>query len=441
MDADTIKRLDKEHHLHSWSVQGQLDPIVFDHGEGACFWDAYGKRYIDFSSILMNLNTGYQHPKVVEAIKEQAEKCCYCSPSHAYESRSMLAEALSKVTPGDLGHFFFTLGGAESNDNAIKIARLYTGKFKVISRYRSYHGATFGAITLTGDPRRPPVEPGIPGVVHALDPYCYRCSFKLKYPECGIQCAKHIEEVILYENPDTVAAVVLESVTGSNGIFVPPPEYMPMVREICNKYNIMLVCDEVMSGFGRTGKWFAIQNWDVVPDIITMAKGLTSGYVPLGAVAVNQKIFDHFQDNMLWCGLTYNAHPLSCAAAVATLQVYHEEGLIDRARVLGEKLMKRLVEMKEKHPCVGDVRGIGLFNIIELVKDKATREPLIPWNASGPDLALNKEIHRKLLEGGVSTFVRWNWIFVCPPLVIKEEELNEGLEVIDNVLSFADTKL
>jgi taurine--2-oxoglutarate transaminase len=441
MEAAEIKTLDRTHHLHSWSVQGALDPMVFDRGEGSCFWDANGKRYLDLSSQLMNLNTGFQHPKVVKAIQEQAAKCCFCGPGFAHETRSQLVDALRKVTPGDLDHFFFTLGGAESNDNAIKIARLFTGKFKVLARYRSYHGATFGAIALTGDPRRPPVEPGIPGVVHVFDPFCYRCSFNLVYPDCGLQCAKNIEEVILYENPDTVAGIFLESVTGSNGIFVPPPEYMPMVREICDRYGILMICDEVMSGFGRAGQWFAIQNWDVVPDIITMAKGLTSGYLPLGAVALSKRIWEHFQDHMLWCGLTYNAHPLGCGAAVATLKVYEEEGLIEKARVLGAQLMRDLEALKEKHPSVGDVRGIGLFTIIELVKDRDTREPLIPWNASGADLALNKEIHKRLLEGGVSTFVRWNWIFVVPPLVMTEAELREGLGVMDEVLKFVDTKV
>jgi len=441
MDSVEIKRLDRQHHLHSWSAQSAIDPMVFDHGRGACFWDGNGKRYLDFFSQQVNLNTGFQHPKVVKAIQEQAEKCCYCAPGFAYEKRSELAHALSKVTPGDLKHFFFTLSGAESNENAIKIARLFSGKFKILARYRSYHGASFGAITLTGDPRRPPVEPGIPGVIHVLDPYCYRCSFNLTYPECGIQCAKHIDEIIRYEGPETVAGLFLETVTGSNGLFVPPPEYMPMIREICDRHNVLMICDEVMSAFGRTGKWFAVEHWDVVPDIITMAKGLTSGYVPLGAVAVSNRIADHFQDHVLWCGLTYNAHPLACGAAVATLKVYEEEGLLERSRRLGDLLMAELKGLQSRHPCVGDVRGIGLFTIIELVKDRDSREPLVPWNATGGALALTKEINKRLLAGGVYTWVRWNWIFVSPPLVISEEELKEGLGVIDEVLSFVDTQL
>jgi len=441
MDAAEIKRLDREHNLHSWSVQGALDPIVFDHGRGAWFWDADGKKYLDFASQLMNLNTGFQHPKVVKAIQDQAAQCCFCSPAFAYKTRSELVRALVEVTPGDLNHFFFTLGGAEANDNAIKIARLYTGKFKILARYRSYHGATFGAISLTGDPRRIPAEPGIPGVIHVLDPYCYRCSFNLTYPSCGLQCAKHIEEIILYENPDAVAAVFLEGVTGSNGILAPPPEYWPMVRDICTRHNVLLISDEVMSGFGRTGRWFAVDHWDVVPDMMTMAKGLTSGYLPLGAVAVSQKIADHFQDKMLWAGLTYNAHPLCCGAAAATLEVYKEEGLVDKAGTLGRTLRQELEALKERHPSVGDVRGLGLFCLIELVKDRESKEPLIPWNAAGPDLAFNKEINRRLLDGGLFTWVRWNWIFVVPPLVITEAELREGLEIIDRVLDFVDGQL
>jgi taurine--2-oxoglutarate transaminase len=441
MDAHDIKRLDREFHLHSWSAQGAIDPMVFDRGEGACFWDGSGKRYLDFFSQQVNLNTGHQHPRVIRAIREYAEKCCYCAPGFAHESRSRLAEALSRVTPGDLKRFFFTLSGAESNENAIKIARLSTGRFKILARYRSYHGASYGAVSLTGDPRRPPVEPTLPGIIHVLDPYCYRCSFKLSYPSCGIQCARHVEEILLYEDPGTVAGLFLETVTGSNGLFVPPPEYLPMVREICSRHGVLMICDEVMSGFGRTGRWFAVEHWDVVPDIITMAKGLTSGYVPLGAVAVSRKISDHFQDHVLWCGLTYNAHPLACAAGVATLRVYEEERLLERSTRLGRLLMEALKELEARHPCVGDVRGLGLFTLIELVKDKDTREPLVPWNAAGSALALTKEINRRLLAGGVYTWVRWNWIFVTPPLVITEDELKEGLDVIEGVLSFVDAQI
>jgi len=441
MEAEEIKRIDREHHLHSWSVQGALNPLVFDHGQGVYFWDSEGKRYLDMSSQLMNLNIGYNHPRVIDAIKKQAEKAAYCGPGFALDSRSEVLARLTKITPGDLDYFFFTLSGAESNENAIKIARLFTGKQKIIARYLSYHGASYGAISLTGDPRRPPVEPGIPGVVHVRDPFCYRCPYGQTYPGCGIQCAKEIEDVIAYEEPSTVAAVIVEGITGSNGIFVPPTEYYKRLREICDKNNVMLISDEVMSGFGRTGAWFGIDNFGVVPDIMVMAKGLTCGYVPMGAVAVSKKIWEHFRDKMLWCGLTYNAHPLACGAAAACLDVYKEEGLVENARKLGGELLHELEALKQKHPCVGDVRGKGLFAAIDLVKDRQTKEPLIPWNAKGADGALTKEINGRLLRGGVSTQVRWNWIFLAPPLVINLEQLREGLKVIDETLTFVDSKI
>jgi taurine--2-oxoglutarate transaminase len=274
-----------------------------------------------------------------------------------------------------------------------------------------------------------------------LDPYCYRCPFGASYPSCGIQCAKHVEEVFLYEDPNTIAALFVEGLVGSNGIIVPPPEYLPMVREICNKYNVLLVSDEVMSGFGRTGKWFAVDNWNVVPDIMTMAKGLTSGYLPLGAVAVNKKISDYFQNHMLWGGLTYNAHPLCCGAAAATMEVYRDENLVAESARKGKILMDRLEAMKAKHACVGDVRGLGLFTVIEMVKDKKTREPLVPWNAAGPDMALSKEVNKRLLEKGLYTYVRWNWLFAVPPLTISDEELQGGLAIIDEVLDWVDTQV
>jgi len=439
MDAAKIKALDKAHHLHSWSIQSQLDPLVFSHGQGALMWDADGKRYLDFSSQLMNLNTGHQHPKIVKAIQDWAEKCCFIGPGYAYESRSLLVEKLAQITPDNISHFFFTLGGAEAVENAVKMAKLYSGKQKVISRYRSYHGATMGAVSLTGDPRRWAAEPGIPGVLKIFDPYCYRCSFGLEYPSCKLRCAENVAEVMMYEGAkDYVAAVIVESVTGSNGIIVPPDGYFQRLREICDEFNVLLICDEVMAGFGRTGQWFAFENWGIKPDIITMAKGLTSGYMPLGCVAVSQDIADYFQDNMLWCGLTYNAHPLSCGAAVACLEVYEEENLINKTKELGEICRIELNKLKEKHKCVGQARGIGLFWVLELVKDKQTREPISPFNTMNE---LSKEIVKRLKQGGVLTFVHWHKIFVVPPLVITEEELREGLAVIDDVLDFVDSQI
>jgi taurine--2-oxoglutarate transaminase len=439
MSQSETKRYDKEYVVHSWSVQSALDPLVITRTKGVYMWDENGKRYIDMTSQLMNQNIGHQHPKVIQAIKDQADKLCFVAPGVAYESRSFLGRALAEVTPGDLKRFFFTLSGADANENAVKIARMYTKKWKIITRYRSYHGATYGAIALSGDPRRPPVEPAMPGVVRVFDPYCYRCSFGLTYPECNLKCADSVEEVIQYETPETVAAVLVESVVGSNGLIVPPDGYMQRLREICTRNNVLLIADEVMSGFGRTGKWFAIDNWGVVPDMITMAKGLTSGYVPLGAVAISRKIMDVLDKQMLWAGLTYNAHPLACGAAIATLKVYEEDKMFANAVAMGDVIRKETDAMKDRHKSVGDARGLGLFWALELVKNKKTREPLVKWNAMGADAAAAKEINKRLLEGGVYTTVRWNYLFIAPPLCIQEEELWEGLKGIDRVLDYADS--
>ena len=434
-----IGELERKYVLRSWAVQGKNTYEEIVKAQGCWFWNSEGKKYLDFSSQLININIGHQHPKIIEAIKEQAEKICYITPSYASEPRAKLAELVAKHTPGDLVKTLFTLGGAEANDNAIKIARAFTGRFKVISRYRSYHGATYGAISLTGDPRRPPVEPGIPGVVRVFEPYCYRCSFGKSYPGCGLECAEHVREVMLYEGPDNIAAFFVEPVTGTNGIFVPPKEYLPRIREICDEFGVLLVADEVMTGWGRTGKWFGVDNWNVIPDMMTMAKGITQGYIPLGAVVVNEKIANYLDSNMLWCGLTYSGHPLACATGVATVKVYEEENLIENSAAMGEVLWKRLLEMKENHPSIGDVRSIGLFSAIELVKDHETKEPLAPWN--GPDPGIIGKISSCLKEKGVYVYPRWNYLFIAPPIAINEEELNFGLNVIDQCLNLADQSL
>jgi len=439
MDVDEIKRLDKAHIMHPWAVNASIDPTVIADVDGIYLIDSSGRRIIDFSSQLMSVNVGHKNQKIIKAIQEQAEKVCYVYPGFTYESRVKLGQSLAEVTPGDLNKFFFTLGGAEANDNAIKIARAYTKKNKILARYRSYHGATFGAITLTGDPRRPPVEPAIPGVVHFLDPYCYRCSFGLTYPECGLRCAEHVAEIIQYEIADTVAAVFVESVTGSNGIIIPPDGYMKRLREICDENNVLLITDEVMSGFGRTGQWFAVQNWNVVPDLLTMAKGLTSSYIPLGAVAMSKKVSSTLDEEMFYCGLTYNAHPLSCAAAIAAIEVYKEEKLIENARAMGSILKTELERLKEKHACVGDARAIGLFSCLELVKNKKTREPLSPYNAMGKAAENSTEISKRLMARGLFTIVRWMFLFIVPPLPTNEAQLREGLSIIDEVLDYADT--
>jgi taurine--2-oxoglutarate transaminase len=427
MNAAEIIGLNREYTLFSWSVQSAVDPIPMVRGEGVFYWDSDGNRYIDFSSQLVNLNIGHQHPKVVQAIKDQADVLCFAQPSAVTEPRGRLGQMLAEVAPGDLQKSFFCLGGAEANENAIKLAKMYTKRQKILARYRSYHGATHGAISLTGDRRRWAAEPAIPGVIHVFDPYCYRCHFGWTPDKCHRECITHIEDVIQFEGPENVAAIFMEGVTGTNGILVPPDDYWPRMRELCSKYDILLVADEVMSGFGRTGTWFAVDHWDVVPDMITTAKGLTSGYVPLAAVIVSEPIAQYFEDKMLYCGLTYSGHPLSCAAGVATLQVYHDEGLIENANRLGVVLGEQLEEIKSRHPSVGDVRYIGLFAAIELVKDRETKEPL----PAGPLAKLCR-------ERGLSTFFPANLIFVAPPLCITETELRDGLKIIDEVLESAD---
>lgn len=434
---EAIKRQNREYTLFSWSVQNKVDPIVVTGGKGVRFWDASGKVYLDFSSQLINSNIGHQHPKVIQAIHEQAEKLCFAAPSFATEVRGELGRLLAEVSPGNLKKSFLTLGGAEANDNAIKIARFYTGRHKIISRYRSYHGATYGAMTLSGDFRRLPIEPGIPGVVRVFDPYCYRCSFHQEPSTCHLECVSSIEEVINYEGPDKIAAVIIEGITGTNGIHVPPPTYVPALRQLCDKYDILLIADEVMSGWGRTGEWFSVNHWNVVPDIITTAKGITSGYVPLGAVIMSDKIGDFFEDKMLWAGLTYNAHTLSCAAAVACINVYKEDRLIENSREMGQVLAGELARMKERHPSVGDVRSIGLFSCIELVKDRQTREPLV----TAKDQSLIGNINKFLLENGVLVVTRLNTIVVAPPLCINRDELLEGLAKVDEALDLADRAL
>jgi taurine--2-oxoglutarate transaminase len=427
MTADEIVRLNKEYTLFSWSVQGTVDPIPAVRSGGVYFWDANDKQYLDFSSQLVNVNIGHQHPKVVQAIQEQAAKLCFVQPAMATEPRGRLGQKLAEITPGNLKKAFFCLGGAEANENAIKLARWYTKRNKILARYKSYHGATHGAVALTGDYRRLAAEPVIPGVVHIFDPYCYRCTFGWTRDTCRRECITHIEEVIRYEGPDRVAAIFLEGITGTNGIIIPPDDYWPRMREMCDKYGILLVDDEVMSGFGRTGRWFAVDHWSVTPDMISMAKGLTSGYVPLAAVVVSEPIARYFDDQMLAGGLTYGSHTLGCAAGVATVGVYEEDGLIENSARLGKLLGERLEDLKARHPSVGDVRYLGLFSAIELVKDRATKEPL-------PSAMLNKFLR----ERGLSTFLPSNLIFVTPPLCITQAQLEEGLALIDQALEISD---
>lgn len=425
--------------LYEWTAQSAMKPLVIDRAKGIYFWDVDGKRYMDFNSQLMCVNIGHGDERVINAIKAQLDQVAYVAPTTATTAvRAELGRLLQEITPGNLSKAFFTNGGAEANENAIKIARWFTGRHKIIARYRSYHGATAGAVTLTGDPRRWAAEPGIPGVVRAMDPYRYRCRWCADRPACTLDCLNHIEDIITFEGPHTIAAVIVESVVGTNGLIIPPDGYMQGLRELCTKYGILLICDEIMSGFGRTGEWFAVDHWGVTPDIMTMAKGLTSAYVPLGATMVTDTIAEFFEDRTLYAGLTYNAHPVGCAAAIACINIYRQDRLIENARTLGAVLQAELNRLKERHPSVGDVRAIGLFSLVELVKNRTTREPLVPFNPRPDELGPIPQLNAFFREHGLFTFVRWNTFFINPPLCITEEQLREGLAIIDRGLEITD---
>lgn len=422
--AEHTKRLDKRHVIHSWTVNETLDPLVVERAEGVYFWDTDGKRYLDFSSALCNLNLGHQHPKVVAAIKAQADKLCYLHPSLTTSARAEAASAIAQVTPGDLNQVFFTTGGADANENALKFARYFTGRDKILAKYKSYHGATMGALSLTGDKRRTPAGVGIPGVVHFPDPFTYRPPYGVAEADLVEHCAQHLEYIIEWEGPETIAALFLETLAGSGGGYhALPAGYLERVREICDKHGILLVCDEVMVGFGRTGKWFAVQHTDVIPDMITMAKGLTCGYVPLGAVAVSDRMMDKLGKQKLWAGLTYTGHPLGCATAVAAIQTYHEENLVENAAAMGKVIKERMAKMHTDHPLIGDARISGLFGAIELVKDRKTKEPL------------DAPIKAMLMERGLSTLVKGHIIFVGPPLIVTEEQVHDGMDIIEAVIA------
>jgi taurine--2-oxoglutarate transaminase len=428
MSGPEMVALTKRHTLYEWSAQSKADPIPVAGAKGCWFWTPEGKRYLDFNSQLMCVNIGHGDARVLRAMHDQAAMLAYANPFMATEPRARLGRKLAEIAPGDIDVFFFTNGGAEANENAIKLARLYTGRHKILARYRSYHGATAGSITLTGDPRRWAAEPGMPGVVHVMDPY----HGVTRGWDTVERSLADLEEVIQLEGPHTIAAFILEPVTGTNGILVPPDGYLQGVRDLCTKHGILMVADEVMSGFGRTGEWFAVNHWNVVPDLITMAKGLTSAYVPLGAVGMRRAIADHFTDRVFYGGLTYNSHPLGCAAALATLAVYEEDGLIDNARRMGALMRELHGELEAKHAIVGAARSIGLFGLIELVKDRRSMEPLAPFNGTSEPMAKLGRIFR---EEGLYTFVRWNTFFTNPPLCITEEELRHGFGIVDRGLA------
>jgi len=436
--AEIIEK-NKEFTLASWTAQNAWNPITMDRAEGVYFWDTEGKRYIDWSSQLVNVNVGHGHPHVIKAIQEHVAKISYAYPSIATEARGRLGELLAEVTPGKISKAFFTNGGTDAIENAIKMARLFTGRQKILTRWRSYHGATFGAATAGGDPRRHGHGPGIPDIVRLPDPYAYRSPvYRGRSQEEGDAImADMVEEIVQMEGPQLCAAILIEGYSGTSGIIQPSAVYWNRLREICDQYGMLLISDEVMSGFGRTGEWFGVDHYpDAQPDIMAMAKGITSGYVPLGGVVVSEEIAGYFDDHVLSTGLTYSSHPLAMAAGVANIEVYRNENLIENSREMGKVLRRGLLDLAEKHPIIGDIRGVGLHQVIELVKNRDTREPLSPFlgGFTEPMQIVNKTFR----EEGMSTFVRWSMIFNCPPLVITEAQIQEGLQIIDHALSKID---
>ncbi len=437
MNEEEIKSTLKEYNLQSWSKQKNINPIPVDKAEGIYFWDFEGNRYSDMSSQLVNMNLGFGNQAINQAIKAQVDKFCFVGPSYGAESRAKLAKKIIDLMPDNMGKVFFTNAGAESNENAVKIARMYTGKNKIFSRYRSYHGSSFGAGNLTGEPRRYALEPGVPGFVKFFDPYVYREAVDFESEEAAAKyyLAK-LEEQILYEGPNSIAAVVMETITGSNGVLIPPKGYMSGVRAICDKYGILMVCDEVMTGWCRTGKMFAFENFDIKPDIVTFAKGVTCGYVPLGGVAVSKEIAAYFDENLLSCGLTYSGHPLACAAGVACVNYYEEANILENVNLVGKVLGEQLEKLKATHACVGDVRYIGLFSAVELVKSKETKEALVPYGKD-PEGIMGKIIGL-LIERKFMTYSHENMILIAPPLIITKEQLVEEITKIDEVLNIVD---
>ena len=441
LNENEIVALCKEHNFWTWSAQAQVNPIPVKRARGVYFWDTAGKRYLDFNSMVMCVNIGHGDERVIEAMVSQARELPFAGPQMATWPRAALGKLLSEIVPPGLSKFLYTLGGADANENAIKLARAFTGRHKILTRYRSYHGATAGAIAATGDPRRVAWEPdNMPGVVHFLDPYRYRSTFHRANPDVSEadfcrDYLNHLEEIITYEGPHTIAAILLETVTGTNGVIIPPDGYLPGVRVLCDKYGILLIADEVMSGFGRTGKWFAVEHWGVVPDLISMAKGLTSGYAPLGAVAMKAEIAEFFNDRVYEGGLTYNGHPISLAAAIAVINVMHSDQLVEQAAQTGQVMADMLAELKDRHPSIGDVRSIGLFGILELVRNRQTKEPMAPFGGNSPEMA---DFRKFMLDHGVFIYTHWHTVLIIPPLIITPQQLAEGFAVLDEALAITD---
>ena len=428
------------HTIFSWSKQNGLNPINIASAKGVYLTDRSGKRYLDFTSQLMNVNIGHGDPRVTEAVVKQMAELSYVNPGMATEARGLLGKKLAEISPGTLNRTFFTNGGTEAVEHAIKLARLYTGRHKIITLFQSYHGATYGALSASGDPRGLPHDSqGVPNFIHIENPYFYRCPWNSKTPnECAENAAAHLERIVNYEGPNSIAAILMEGESGSSGCIKYPVGYWKKVKAIADKHGILTICDEVMSGFGRTGKWFGINHHDVEPDIMCMAKGMTSGYIPLGGFIVKEEIVKAFEDKPLPIGLTYSGHAVACAAANAVIDIYEKDNLVENAKLMGEYLDSQVEKLKDKHPSIGDFRNTGLLGCIELVKNRKTKEPMAPWNASPNEMVIMNKVMTKLNELGMYTFVRWNWIFTAPPLTINKDQVDEGMDIISKAIAVAD---
>jgi len=438
-ETQEILRDNLDYTLFSWSKQKGINPIAVKYAEGVYLYDYDGKRYLDFSSGLMNVNIGHGNQRVTAAVARQMQEVSYVTPACVTRARGELGRRLAEITPGNLQKTLFTVCGATAIENAIKLARIYTGRHKIIARYRAFHGASYGAMTAGGDPRKLAADAQqMPNVVHVEDPYCYRCPWDKEITSCHRECVSHIQRVIEFEGPENVAAILMEGESGSSGCIKYPPDYLQKIRALCDQHGILLIMDEVMSGFGRTGKWFGAELHGIVPDMIATAKGITAGYLPLGALIVTDKIADHFNDRTLMLGLTYSAHPVACAAGVEVLKIYEDEHLIDNAAEMGRYIDHCVEELKQRHPSIGDFRNTGLLGCLELVKNRATKEPMAPFNARPEEMTVMNQVAARLRQLGMYTFVRWNYVFIAPPLSITREQIDEGLAMISEALTIAD---
>jgi len=437
--AQEIIQDNLDYTLFSWSRQKGLQPIAVKHAEGVYLYDYDDKRYLDFSSGLINVNIGHGNQRVTEAVIRQMQAVSYVTPGCVTAARGELGKKLAAISPGNLTKTLFTVCGASAIENAVKLARLYTGRHKIITRYRAFHGASYVAMSAGGDPRKLAADAQqAPNFVHVEDPYCYRCPWGKEMSSCSRECVSHVERVIEFEGPENVAAILMEGESGSSGCIKYPPDYLQKIRALCDKHGILLIADEVMSGFGRTGKWFACDVHGVVPDMIATAKGITAGYLPLGALIVSDQIAAHFDERTLWLGLTYSAHPVCCAAGVEVLKIYEDEHLLENAAYMGEYVTEQVELMKAQHPCIGDFRTTGLLGCIELVKNRDTKEPMAPFNAKPEEMMVMNKVAARIKQLGMYAFVRWNYVFIAPPLSITKEQMDEGLAIIDDALCIAD---